>query len=92
MKNPPDHIESVTYEDEEIISRGKMRWQIIFLKGDQVGKLSVPAETLDSNKLASVDVRFAPLHSLSRLKFQQSLSQIIYSFTRKLHISSIVRK
>ena len=40
MKNPPDHIESVTYEDEEIISRGKMRWQIIiFLKGDQVGKL-----------------------------------------------------
>ena len=40
-----------------------MRWQIIiFLKGDQVGKLSVPAETLDSNKLASVDVRFAPLH------------------------------
>ena len=63
MKNPPDHIESVTYEDEEIISRGKMRWKIIiFLKGDQVGKLSVPEETLDSNKLASVDVRFAPLH------------------------------
>ena len=62
MKNPPDHIESVIYEDEEIISRGKMRWQIIFLKGDQEGKLSVPAETLDSNKLASVDVRFAPLH------------------------------
>ena len=63
MKNPPDHIESVTYEDEEMISRGKMRWQIIiFLKGDQVEKLSVPAETLDSNKLASVDVGFAPLH------------------------------
>ena len=63
MKNLPDHIESVTYEDEEIISRGKMHWQIIiFLKGDQVGKLSVPAETLDSNKLATVDVRFAPLH------------------------------
>ena len=42
MKNRPDHIESVTYEAEEIISQGKMRWQIIiFLKGDQVGKLSV---------------------------------------------------
>ena len=42
MKNPPDHIESVTYEGEEIISRDKMRWQVItFLKGDQEGKLSV---------------------------------------------------
>ena len=35
---------------------------IIFLKGEEVGQLSVPSEILNSNELASVARRLAPLH------------------------------
>ena len=43
---------------------------VIFLKGEEVGQLSVLAETINSNDLASVARRLVPLHSLSRQKFR----------------------
>ena len=65
MKNSPDHIESVTCEDEvrcAVLSQFFSTQVIIFLKGEEVGQPSVPAEILNSNELASVARILAPLH------------------------------
>ena len=71
MKNPPYHIESVTCEDQVrcIVLSQVFRFgqNAIFLKSVEVGQLSVQAETLYSNKLASVTRRLVPGSNTSML-------------------------
>ena len=70
MKNPPYHIESVTCEDQvrcTVLSQVfRFGQNAIFLKSVAVDQLSVQAETLYSNKLASVTRRLVPTRKLSR--------------------------
>ena len=86
MKNPPYHIESVTCEDQvrcTVLSQVfRFRQNAIFLKSLEVGQLSVQAETLYSNKLASVTRRLVPSRKISRRKIRNcpTTSQLNYLF------------
>ena len=54
----------------------------IFLKSVEVGQISIRAETLYSNKLASVTRRFVPSRKLSRREIQNcpTISELYYLF------------
>ena len=86
MKNPPYHIELVTCEDQvrcTVLSQVFLfRQNAIFLKSVEVGQISVQAETLDSNKLASVTRRFVPSRKLSRREIWNcpTISELNYLF------------
>ena len=97
MKNTPYHIESLTYEDEvgcmmlsQVI---QCRQYVIFLKAAEEGQLSVQAETLYSNKLASITPRLVPSRKLSRREFRNcpTTSEPNYSFVL-VHVSNTSRK
>ena len=97
MKNPPYHIESVTYEDEVgctiLFQVFPCRQYAIFLKAAEESQLSVQAETLHSNKLASVTPRMVRSHKLSRREFRNcpKTSEPNYLFVL-VHVSSPTRK
>ena len=86
MKSPPYHIESVTCEDQvrcTVLSQVfRFRKNAIFLKSVEVGQLSVQAETLYSNKLASVTRRLVPSRKLSRREIRNcpKTSELNYLF------------
>ena len=86
MKNPPYHIESVTCEDQGrctvLSKRFLIQQNAIFLKSVEVGQISVQAETLYSNKLASVTRRFVPSRKLSRREIRNcsTISDLNYLF------------
>ena len=86
MKNPPYHIESVTCEDQvrcTVLSQVfLLRQNAIFLKSVEVDQISVQAETLYSNKLASVTRRFVPSRKLSRREIRNcpTISELNYLF------------
>ena len=88
MKNPPYHMESVTCEDQvrcTVLSQVfRFRQNAIFLKSVEADQLSVQAETLYSNKLASVTRRLAPSRKLSRQKIRN------YSKTSELNYLSVL--
>ena len=58
------------------------RQNAIFLKSVEVGQISVQAETLYSNKLASVTRRFVPSRKLSRREIRNcpTISELNYLF------------
>ena len=86
MKNPPYHIESVTCEDQvrcTVLSQVfRFRQNAIFLKSVEVGQLSVQAETLYSNRLASVFRKLVPSRKLSRREIRNcpTTSRLNYLF------------
>ena len=87
MKNPPYHIESVTYEDDVVCTVLSQvfpcRQYAIFLKAVEEGQLSVQAETLCSINLDQLLQGWSRHVNYQDDNFgivQRPLSQIIYSF------------